>query len=359
MGFQTLKPYQFRNLADAEVRFSAPRIFLVGENGQGKSNLLEAVYLLSFGASFRTRRDQELILQGKQEMALHGSSEGSSLSLTVSSKNSIGKEIRLDGNLLKDRKELVSLFPAIIFCHDDITFASGSPERKRWFFDQTMSLTEPLFIDHLRSYRKILKLRNMALRDGQSELLPVYDRQLASAGLPIQQKRQEAVAELNRSFPDMFAFVSGLEGRMEIEYRPSWRNLNGEEDICEYLKEKRNIDTEMGTTGSGPHRDRFVFLHQGKAFSTIASTGQLRLLSLLLRLGQARFFQQKSGKKPILLLDDVLLELDPSRRERFLHSLPEADQSFFTFLPDRQYLSLMDDTTQLFHVEKGGFFPRS
>jgi DNA replication and repair protein RecF len=359
MGFNSLKPYQFRNLVNAEVRFSAPRIFLVGENGQGKSNLLEAVYLLSFGSSFRTRRDQELILRGEQEMALHGTTTDRSIALAITSKSGTGKQIRLDGNPVKDRKELVSLFPAIIFCHDDITFAKGSPDRKRWFFDQTMSLHDPLFIDSLRSYRKLLRMRNIALREGASDLLDVYDRQMASSGLFIQKKRKEAVFDMNKLFTTIFGYVSAMDGEMLIDYRPAWRALEDEEEVCRFLKKRRESDIEMGTSTSGPHRDRFVFLHQGKDFSTIASTGQLRLLSLLLRVGQARFYHEKSGKKPILLLDDVLLELDPARRERFLETLPEADQSFFTFLPDRQYLSLMDGETELFKVKNGEFFLES
>lgn len=355
MGFLALKTYQYRNLKDAEVCLDAPRVFLVGENGQGKSNLLEAIYLLSFGSSFRTRRDQELIRRGCGELALHGKTAEHDISFLLSGKNGTTKSIKLDGKPVTDRKELVRIFPAIVFCHDDISFVNGSPERRRWFFDQTMSLHEPLFIDTLRSYRKILKLRNMALKEDRRDLLDVYDIQLAKVGMEIQEKRREAIEGFNTTFSSLHEKVSGLEGEMKIAYRPSWKGCKGEEDVVLLLHRRRESDFEMKTSGSGPHRDRFAFLLEGKDFSSIASTGQLRLLSLLLRVGQARFFYEKCGRRPVLLLDDVLLELDPKRRQRFLETLPEADQIFFTFLPDRQYSELKGNDTMLLRVKEGEF----
>ncbi len=357
MGFNALRSYQFRNLKDAEVRFDAPRVFLVGENGQGKSNLLEAVYLLSFGSSFRTRKDQDLILRERDEMALHGYGDDHEVAFKLTGKSSTVKSITLDGKAVSDRKELVHTFPAIVFCHDDISFVNGPPERRRWFFDQTMSLHEPLYIDTLRDYRRILKMRNMAIRENSRDLLDVYDLQLATAGMEIQRRRAEAIGEFNRSFGSLHSIVSGLPGEMRIDYRPSWRECTDPSQAVSLLGERRQTDLEMGTSGSGPHRDRFLFLLEGKDFSSIASTGQLRLLSLLLRVGQARFFFEKSGRKPVLLLDDVLLELDPLRRERFLETLPESEQSFFTFLPDRNYLDLRESGTLVLRVKEGTFTP--
>lgn len=357
MGFTTLKCWQYRNLENAELRFSAPRVFLVGENGQGKSNLLEAIYLLSFGSSFRTRKDQDLMLRGTDQTALHGKTEDHDVSIRFKGRSPLEKQIILDEKPIKDRKELVHTFPAIVFCHDDMAFVQGPPERRRWFFDQTMSLYEPLFIDTLRSYKKVLKLRNSALKTQAVDLLPVYDRQLADAGLEIQRRRELAVKEFNQVFSRLHGFVSGLEGDLEIVYRPSWKCAAETDAVSELLAERRAGDLELGTSGSGPHRDRFAFLLDGRDYTQIASTGQLRLLSLLLRVGQAQFFHGKSGREPVLLLDDVLLELDPLRRERFLSVLPKADQIFFTFLPDRQYLELKDPDTQVFQVQKGAFFP--
>ncbi|MFW5727290.1 MAG: DNA replication/repair protein RecF [Spirochaetia bacterium] len=351
MAFTSITSYSYRNLQDQKVALNARRIFLVGENGQGKSNFLEAVYLLSYGSSFRTKRESELITRGKREMALNGRyirPEEDDVEGTVAFKLATGsngsgskeKSIELDGKRLQDRKQLISHIPAIVFSHDDIYFVNGPPERRRWFFNQTMSLFDPMFIDTLRDYSKILKMRNLALKEQRHELIPVYDQQLAAAGIEIQRRRTEVIREYNQVVAPIFSTVSTISEPLSIEYRPSWPLSPASDQVCDYLAEKREQDLLYGTTSSGPHRDRFVFRLAGADFSRIASTGQLRLMSLILRLGQCRYFSQKTGRRPILLLDDVLLELDGERRRRFLAHLPDFEQAFFTFLPDEKYFDL-------------------
>jgi DNA replication and repair protein RecF len=350
------------------VPLKARRIFLVGENGQGKSNFLEAVYLLSYGSSFRTSRENELITHGKREMALNGRYarpeenyiEGSvafklgrvgggasgyaATATPAPAKSGKEKTIELDGTRIYDRKQLISHLPAIVFSHDDIYFVNGPPERRRWFFNQTLSLFDPLFIDTLRDYRKILKMRNLALKDQRRDLIPIYDQQLAAAGLEIQRRRADLIGDFNRVVAPIFEKVSTISEPLSIEYRPSWPA--GIDQVCRLLEEKREQDLLYGTTSSGPHRDRFIFRLAGTDFARIASTGQLRLMSLILRIGQCRYFSEKTGRRPILLLDDVLLELDSERRKRFLAQLPEYEQAFFTFLPDEKYLELAGTTGQ-------------
>ena len=164
MGFERIRLYHYRNLDDAEVMVDAPEVFLIGENGQGKTNFLETVYLLCFGSSFRTRRDAELIRHGEKETGLDGTFRRSGqdqspvrISFRLSGND---KRILVDGKRVPDRKELIERLPCIVFCHEDIEFVSGAPERRRWFFNQTMSLNTPLFVDTLRNYRRIVRMRN-------------------------------------------------------------------------------------------------------------------------------------------------------------------------------------------------------
>lgn len=355
MPYTSLSTYQYRNLKDQEVSLEDPRIFLVGENGQGKSNFLEAVYLLSYGSSFRTRSDNELIAHGRREMSLHGRyrrEEEDSIPGTVALRLSgRDKTVLLNEKKITDRKELISTMPAIVFTHDDLSVVSGSPERRRWFFNQTMSLFDPGFIDLLRSYRKILKMRNLALKGSQSHLLDAYDVQLAEYGLKLQRARERLLQEFSELFTPLFAEVSGLEDPLSIEYRPSWQE--SPEEAAGILGQRRQQDLELGTTTSGPHRDRILFRYRGSDFTRIASTGQLRLISLLLRIGQCRYFTQKTERRPVLLLDDVLLELDRKRRDRFLAHLPGYEQAFFTFLPGEQYTGLSSADTRVYRVEEG------
>ena len=360
MGFRSIRTYQYRNLHDAEISLEAPEVFFVGENGQGKTNFLEAVYLLCFGSSFRTNTDTLLVRHGEREMAIEGSfspleGDESSVRLTYRGQGRATgkKEIRVNEKLIKDRKELVGSNPCILFSHDDISFVSGAPERRRWFFNQTMSLYEPYFIDTLRRYQKILKSRNRALKERRLNLLELYDYQLAEAGLEIVERRAETTREFNESFVRLFREISGIEEALSVHYLPSWKGCERSDEVVRLLAGRAQLDAEMATTTSGPHRDRFVFTLAKRNFAKIASTGQLRLMSLILRVAQASYYSEKTGRQPLLLLDDVLLELDMTRRDRFLKCLPPSEQRFFTFLPDEQYRGFVTPSTLMYKVEMG------
>lgn len=352
MGFEQVRFYQFRNWADAPVDLgSAKEVVLTGENGQGKTNFLEGIYLLCYGSSFRTKNEKKLCLHGTQEFSARGRGtfgSGSGLSLEVSIKlTPARKELTLNGSPVRDRKELVRSLPCVAFTHEDYQFVSGGPEYQRYFFDQTLSLFDVLYIDTLRHYRKILKIRNALLVQHRYDPLAmdVYESQLASTGLEITRLRRDAVEAFNPLFSRLFTEISGLEGVCKLRHLPSWKD-DDEVVVATKLREARDQDSRLGFTGTGPHRDRFSFQLAGRNFAEHASTGQVRLLSLLLRIAQATLSLEKTGRKPLLLLDDVLLELDGQRRRRVLAHLPAFEQAFFTFLPD-QPLDLSADARPL------------
>ncbi|TVR35100.1 MAG: DNA replication/repair protein RecF [Spirochaetaceae bacterium] len=357
MGFRSIRVYNYRNLRNAEIDVDAPEVFLVGENGQGKSNFLEALYVLCYGSSFRTRSDALLPRHGAGECAVSArlvedADHDQSVARTVSWRDG-KKQIIVDGNEISDRKDMIRSVPCIVFCHDDIQFVRGAPDMQRYFFDQTLSLDDPVFIDTLRTYRKILRLRNSALKEYRSDLLPVYNQQLAETGIEIQRRRREAVAAFSQTFCELYRGISGSRDDMLIEYRPSWKKDPPLDRAIAILEERQENDVSLGTTTSGPHRDRFRFSMNGSDYIETASTGQLRLTSLVLRVAQARFFSDRAGRRPVLLLDDVMLELDPLRRARFLAVLPAYDQAFFTFLPDEQFNSYRKDATLVYRVTEG------
>jgi len=246
------------------------------------------------------------------------------------------KEILVNGELVRDRKELVRQLPCVAFTHEDYQFVSGGPEFQRYFFDQTLSLFDVLYIDTLRHYRKILKIRNALLLQPRYDALAmeVYELQLATAGLEITRLRRQAVEDFNPLFTRLFGEISGLEGECRLRHQPSWKD-DDEASVARRLAETRDQDARLGFTGTGPHRDRFAFQLGGRNFADHASTGQVRLLSLLLRIAQATLSLEKTGRKPLLLLDDVLLELDGRRRKLVLEKLPAFEQAFFTFLPEQ------------------------
>jgi DNA replication and repair protein RecF len=360
MGFSRLRFYNFRNLENTTVDSSAQSVFLVGENGQGKTNVLEAIYMLCYGSSFRTRREDVLVRHEEDSYALDGKyrrENQNEVEISIRSGRS-GKDIRVNDTTVTDRRDLIRNVPAIVFCHDDIAFVRGGPSHQRRLFNQTQSLQDELFVDSLRRYQKILDSRNALLKEGRTDLIDVYDEQLAAAGLEIMRERTRTVAEFNKSFSPLFADISGIARVLAIDYRPSWPAEADLAGVVGLIREKKEQDLRMRTTTTGPHRDRFLFMLEDRNFVRIASTGQLRLMSLILRVAQAEHYTAKTGRRPVLLVDDVLLELDPRRREAFVERLPEFEQAFYTFLPDEQYSSYINGETKVFTVEAGSLRER-
>ena len=367
MSFAFLRTVNFRNLVDAETDVRGKDVFLVGENGQGKSNFLEALYFCSYASSFRGCGDRDLVRDGERDCSAGLSFEGS-LYAGVNVVFSNGKKtISLDGKQVADRKELLSAAPAIVFCHEDMEFVAGTPERRRWFFDQCRSLWDPLYLEDLRKYRHVLKSRNAILRDQRARrtpggsqaplsgetaaMLDALDPQMARYGLELTAKRRETAEEFSLVFGPLYREISGLAG-IGIDYIPSWRERDLDRAIS-HLSGRREADALFGSSLSGPHRDRYLFTRGGEEFSGKASTGQRRLLALLLRVAQAAFSLEKTGKRPVLLLDDVLLELDREKRRKFLSAMPEYEQAFYTFLTGEPYDAYRKSGTIVYHVEAG------
>ena len=341
MGFRKIRFFNYRNIIDAEVEIDAAQVFLVGNNAQGKTNFIEAVYLVCYGTSFRTKLDGRMIRMGCDTAlvdALYQDESAFGREVTVKLSTRGKKEVRVDSNLVRDRKQLVEASPCIAFSHADMELVTGPPSTRRQFLNQTISLLDPLFIDLLRHYSRILRARNIILKEKNFDLLETYDQKLASFGWEIQQRRMGLVDSFNKTFIPLFRNISGMQDEMAIEYHPSWNGAASEHDAQERLERSIRQDEQSGTTTSGPHRDSIDFFQKNRRFSPIASTGQVRLLSLTLKTAQARYFNHITGKRPILLLDDVLLELDSAKKNSFLDSLPGHEQAFFTFLPDEKYI---------------------
>ncbi len=350
--------YNYRNLTNETISLLSKEIFFVGENGQGKSNLLESIYYSAYGSSFRTHTDAEIIRKGETSFSvrtMYKDENENTSSILIALENG-KKRIEKNGKRLQDRKELINTMPCVLFCHDDLDFVVGEPERRRFFIDQSLSMYDVMYIDVMRRYKRILKSRNMALKEKQYEMLDAYDLQLAQNGVEIERKRRDAIFQFNQIFGKLYEEITGIEG-LAIKYEPSWKmNENiipTTDEVLLVLQEKREMDRIIATTMSGPHRDRIRFTRNGANFIPEASTGQRRLIAILLRVAQALFYTQAVGKKPILLMDDVLLELDPDKRQSVTLHLPEYDQLFCTFLPGEPYERYQHTTTKIFEISNG------
>ncbi len=350
-----IRTYNFRNLKDEKLPISDRQSIFVGNNGQGKTNMLEAIYVGCYGSSFRTHKTQEIIRHKEQESAVELFLDEDGESHTLLCKLGKNKEILFDGKVISDRKELLYILPCVVFTHEDIYFISGPPEAQRRYFDQTLVLYDPSLTDILRGYKRILRQRNSAIKDGYYSLIDVYNIQLVDLGLQIQKLRKDLIDKFNTLFPKLYKDVSLLEDPVTIEYKPSWNIDITEKEAIELLEDHFQRDIIMKTTTSGPHRDRFIFRYKGKDFSSYASMGQSRLMALVLKLSQCILFSEHRNLVPIGLFDDVFLELDHEKRGKFLDSIPNFRQSFYTFLPEEKYFKDAENSHQVFNVEEGSF----
>ena len=362
MPFLSLSLFNFRNLQNGKIDLLSKEVYFVGENGQGKTNILESLYYSAYGSSFRTHTDAQAVKNGEKKFSincLYNNEKESMQQISVIFDNN-KKTIEKNGKKIRDRKELVNTIPCVLFCHGDMQFATGAPENRRFFLDQSLTMYDALYIDDLRNYRKILKTRNLVLKESDYQMLDIYDIQLANYGLEVQKKRKKAVFQFNRIFGKLYEEISGISG-ITIEYEPSWKEIKEDlgtrfpspEEISARLFEKRDADKIMMRTLSGPHIDKIIFKRNGEPFIPNASTGQCRLISLLLRVSQAVYYTRLTGIKPVLLMDDVLLELDPEKRRRLTAMLPEYEQLFCTFLPGEPYESYMRSSTRVYNIKEG------
>ncbi len=360
MGFERISFLNFRNLADREIGLGARRVLLVGENGQGKTNLLEAVYLLSVASSFRADGDAALLRDPVLPAALagrHGRGDGPAVDLALRWEPGRHREVRVNGKAVNDRRELLDEVLCICFVQQDSDFVVGPPEARRRFFDQVLALAHPAWLAVFRDYRRVLRARGAALKAGAADVLDVLDQQMAPLGLELRQRREALVADFNAVFSPLVGGIMGGGHPVRIRYRPSWMDLDTVEAVTARLGADRARDLAFGTTTSGPHRDRFTCLVDGRDFAHFASTGQVRLCALALRVAQARFLAERTGRRPVLLLDDVLLELDPGRRQAFVERFPDFEQAFFTFLPGESQLSARSDDALVLGVRGGEVAP--
>lgn len=353
--------YNFRNIKNDTMDLSNREVYFVGENGQGKSNILESLYYSAYGISFRTHVDSQIIKNGQNNfglISLYNRAENDTQKINIIYENG-KKRLEKNGKKIQDRKELINTIPCILFCHDDMRFATGDPENRRFFIDQSLTLYDSSYIEDMRNYKKILKSRNTILKNQEYEMLEVYDSQLAQYGYVIQEKRKKAIFQFNQIFGKLFYEVTGIEG-LSIRYEPSWKEKENQNlsvlEILNLLKNRHDGDKYMGTTMTGPHRDKINFVKDNQLFVLTASTGQCRLISLILRVAQAVYYSRVTNLKPVLLMDDVLLELDPDKRAKLTSLLPDYDQLFCTFLPGEPYERYMKQSTRIYKIDNGEWY---
>ncbi len=332
MRLRSLELRDFRNVVAASIEPSPRTTAIVGPNGQGKTNLLEAVYLLATLKPLRAARLPELVRFGAGRAELRGSFELSGAVRDIGVVIEDGeRKAFVGGKAVRDLDEYFEGVSVVAFTPDDLGIVKGGPEGRRRWLDRATWGRFPSYLAEVRAYGKALRSRNRLLREGAAlELVEAFDGPLARAGARLVARRRTFLAELHPRFVGALASVSdgALEGR--VRYAPSW--LEGaeaepeiEEALLRALHERAPRDRERGFTGVGPHADQPAMFLSGRPARSYASQGQQRALVLALKIAEIENLRATQGSYPLLLLDDVSSELDRERNRRLLAYLSAID----------------------------------
>jgi DNA replication and repair protein RecF len=386
MHLTQLSLTNFRNYASQELSFEAAPVLLLGENAQGKTNLLEAVFLLATGRSERASIDADLIawdarddVQPVARVAGRAQRQSGDAPVAVNVEVLIAgregahglvasKKFRLNG-VARRASDVIGAITAVLFTTDDMELVKGPPAGRRRYLDIMLSQADRAYVRALSHYNKVVTQRNALLKRVQEgaakrDELAYWDEELARDGAGLLSARAAALAELAPAATASHGRLSGEREDFAVAYQPrfseDWPSeriaqsdvSDVEAALLDRLQSTYARDIGAGITLVGPHRDDMSMTLGGEPAAHFASRGQQRTAALALRLAEARFLRDRSGEQPVLLLDDVLSELDESRRASVLEAI-ESEQVFITSPDPDRFSERFVASAQCFRVEAG------
>ncbi len=359
MRLRKLTVRHFRNVGFAALELSGRQQFLVGANGQGKTNLLEAAGFLTALRSFRTTDNKLLVGHGEQVAVIAAEIEHERLGeskVTIKVRRD-GKELWCDHTRITKLGEYLGRFPTVVFSSQDMLLVRGAPALRRRWLDLTLASMDAGYFAALQAYSKALAERNALLKRGNASgaELGAFEQVLAPAAAALIETRTAGMALLAGKVAAAYSKLcdAGAGEKGGLKYLPNFDEPRADALLAR-LEAGRARDAQFRTTLVGPHRDDFSFSVRGAAAKDFASEGQQRSLVLALRLAQAEWSHERSGVRPVLLCDDVLGELDPVRRRKFWGAVDAESQVIATgtSLPDAEL-----GEWQVFAVKDGTFEP--
>ena len=323
MWINEIKLKNFRNYNYQEIQLHENINVFFGENAQGKTNIIESIFLSSIGKSFRTNKEKELIKFNEQkafiEMNFKKSDREGNLKIEIGDK----KQIYLNGIKLKKLSELLGNINIVIFTPDDIHILKGGPQNRRKFLDIMISQLRPNYMHILSLYLKTLEQRNNYLKQIKTEkkdenLLDIWDEKLIEYGCKIYEYRKEFIEKIKKKIKKIHEEITDNKEDIEIKY---FSDASTRQNFINELKSRRKLDIIKGFTTKGVHRDDFIVYINGKEIESFGSQGQHRTAILSLKLSELQVIYDDIGEYPILLLDDFMSELDNKRRKNFLDNI--------------------------------------
>jgi len=366
MIIENIKLTNFRNYESLELDFSPKINVFIGENAQGKTNVMESIYVLAMAKSHRTSKDKQLIRwnedYGKIEGVLKNRYGNFPMELTITKKGKKGKVNHIEQPKLSN---YIGQMNVVMFAPEDLNVVKGNPQARRRFIDMEIGQISPVYLHELLNFQKILKQRNQFLKINQGKstidevLYDIYTEQYIQSAVQIIRKRFEFIKLLQELAEPIHSGISrGLE-QLTINYLPT-KGIDGNwtsEEMGTYLARKiaavKQKEIERGVTLIGPHRDDLQFIVNGYDVQTFGSQGQQRTTALSLKLAEIELIKQETRETPILLLDDVLSELDDFRQSHLLNTIQGEVQTFVTTTSVEGIHHETIKHAKMFHVKQG------
>ncbi|MEH2240236.1 DNA replication/repair protein RecF [Nostoc sp.] len=371
MYLKTLNLRQFRNYQDQKVEFNAAKTILVGNNAQGKSNLLEAVELLATLRSHRMARDRDLVQEGEAIAQINATLERQTgiSDLTLTLRRNGRRSVALNGESIRRQMDFLGVLNAVQFSSLDLELVRGGPEGRRNWLDTLLIQLEPVYAHILQQYNHVLRQRNALLKknqdsplDTQDSELAVWDAQLATTGTRVIRRRDRAIQRLAPIATAWHASISGSTEILQIKYVPNIPlEDNHPEEVQQAflakIQQRAVAEMHQGTTLVGPHRDEIELTINQTPARQYGSQGQQRTLVLALKLAELQLIEEVVKEPPLLLLDDVLAELDLSRQNQLLDAIQDRFQTLITTTHLGSFDSQWLKSSQILFVKAGEIIP--
>lgn len=358
----------YRNYAFLSQNFSSLVNVIIGKNAQGKTNLLEAIYYLSIGKTYRPARDAQLIRWGYDFFRIRGEVQNkygtAGMEIKYGNTNPVSKEIKINGLKISKTADLLGNITAILFAPEDLNFIKGSPLDRRRLLDSDIAQVNPSYYGKMQKFNRILNQRNHLLKRVQEKRrveneLEIWDQQYIQICEEIIIKRIQVLEKISPLTRLMQRRLTNGQENLEIKYlfnrQKELKKIEGIKGILEEEQEKnRAEELKRGITLFGPHRDDLLLTLNGSDIKLFGSQGQHRTAVLAIKLAELEFFKAESGEYPILLLDDVMSELDGERKDYLIHTIQDkAIQCFITTTEDHPFSWNEKTSVQQFRIHQG------
>lgn len=355
MIIRSLELKNFRNYEEAHVEFSEGVNILYGDNAQGKTNILEAVYVGATAKSHRAGRDREMIRFGEEESHIKYFVEKKGMTdrIDMHLKKGRAKGIAVNGIPLRRASDLFGNANVVFFSPEDLNIIKEGPAQRRRFIDMELCQLDKVYMSNLANYNRIILQRNKLLKEMEFhadylDTLQVWDMQLVRYGREVIRRRQEFIQDLESIMQDIHRRITGGREEITVAYEANVK----EENLERELERVRERELKARVSLAGPHRDDLAFTLGEVDIRTFGSQGQQRTAALSLKLSEIEMVKKRIGDRPILLLDDVLSELDASRQEKLLDSIQEV-QTVITCTGVDEFVRNRFPVNKIFKVTQG------